>query len=250
MTDRSDLRPWLRLGYVSPHPTVDTLAYEIYRMAPPGLMLVTTGLRISDYTAESVHEQLPAFHAAISLLRARRVERVILSGVPIAIALGRERTIRLLEEASAAAEVQVDTDLEAIIAGVQHLGVRRVAIATRWSALVNDQLVRYLSDARIEVVDIVSSPRTIGENAQLDDTTGMGLALDLGRRAMESAARPEGVIMPGARWIAIHALQELEAEFDRPLFLNHASGLWAALRHHESPTPITEWGRLLASLRP
>lgn len=240
--------PWFRLGYVTPHPTVDTLAYEIYRIAPPGVMLVTTGLRIADYTPQAVDEQLPALHQAVSLLHDRRVDRIVLSGVPIAVALGRGRMRRLLDDASEQAGVPVDTDLEAIIAGVVHLGIGRVAIATRWSDDVNDGLVRYLAEADIEVVDTVSSARSIRENAEMDDATGMQLASELGRRAMRSPAAPDGVIMPGARWIAIHALEELESESDRPLFLNHASALWSALRHHGYTDPITGWGRLLGSL--
>jgi maleate cis-trans isomerase len=242
------LLPWYRLGYVTPHPTVDTLAYEIYRIAPAGVMLVTTGIQIADYTPEAVDEQLPAFHRAVSLLRDRRVDRIVLSGVPIAVALGRGGMKRLLDQASARAGVPVDTDLEAIIAGVVHLGIDRVAIATRWSDDVNDGLVRYLAEADIEVVDIVSSARSIGENAAMDDATGMALAIELGRRAMQSSAAPGGVIMPGARWIAIHALEDLETEFDRPLFLNHASALWHALHHHGYAGAIGGWGRLLASL--
>jgi arylmalonate decarboxylase len=242
------LLPWFRLGYVTPHPTVDTLAYEIYRMAPPGFMLVTSGLEIADYTPDAVEAQLPAFHHALALLRARRVDRVVLGGVPIALALGRARTLGLLDEAGEEAGAPVDTDLEAIIAGARHLGIDRVAIATRWSDDVNAGLVRYLADADIEVVDTVSSARSIGQNAEMDDATGMQLAIELGRRAMRSAAAPDAVIMPGARWIAIHALEELETESGRPLFLNHASALWHALKHHGYADPVTGWGRLLASL--
>ena len=242
------LLPWFRLGYVTPHPTVDTLAYEIYRMAPPGFMLVTSGLEIADYTPDAVESQLPAFHHALALLRARRVDRVVLGGVPIAVALGRARMLRLLDEASEEAGTPIDTDLEAIIAGARHLGIHRVAIATRWSDDVNAGLVRYLADADIEVVDTVSSARSIGQNADMDDATGMQLAIELGRRAMQSAAAPDAVIMPGARWIAIHALGELEEEFGRPLILNHASALWHALHHGGYAEPITGWGRLLASL--
>ena len=242
------LLPWFRLGYVTPHLTVDTLAYELYHVAPPGLMLVTTGLAITDYTPDAVEDQLPAFHQAISLLQARRVDRIVLSGVPIAIALGRARTLAVLDAARGRAGVPVDTDLEAIIAGVQNLGIERVAIATRWTDDINQGLTRYLAAADIEVVDTISSARSISENAELDDSTGMRLATELGRRAFESPAGPDGVIMPGARWITIHALQELESAYDRPLFLNHAAGLWAALRQQGYRKPISGWGRLLASL--
>jgi len=160
----------------------------------------------------------------------------------------RRHVCGLLDEAREEAGAPVDTDLEAIIAGARHLGIDRVAIATRWSDDVNAGLVRYLADADIEVVDTVSSARSIGQNAEMDDVTGMRLALDLGRRAMQSASSPDAVIMPGARWIAIQALEELETESGRPLFLNHASALWHALNQHGYADPVTGWGRLLASL--
>jgi arylmalonate decarboxylase len=244
----ADLRPWYRLGYVTPHPTVDTLTYELYRMAPPGVMIVTTGLEIADYSASAVDAQLPAFDRAVGLLRERRVDRIVLSGVPIAAALGRTRMHALLDETADAAGVPVDTDLEAIIAGVRHLGIDRVAIATRWRDDVNQALSAYLGEAGIEVVDVVSDGRTMRQNAELDDATGMRLASELGARALSSRASPDGVIMPGGRWIAIHALEPLEAQFGRPVFLNFASVLWAALHDHGYDRPIPGWGRLLASL--
>ena len=244
----ADLLPWYRLGYVSPHPTVDTLAYELYRMAPPGLMVVTTGVALAAYDRDAVEEQLPALRGAIEQLRSRRVNRIVVSGVPLAAALGRERMQELLDSFSTAAGVPVDTDLEAIIAGLRHLGVARVALATRWQPDVTAAVAAYLGGAGVDVVDTFSDGRSIQENAALDDATGMRLALELGERAMASTQAPDGVVMPGGRWVAIHVLEPLEAKHGRPLFLNFAAALWAALHAHGYRQPIRGWGRLLASL--
>jgi arylmalonate decarboxylase len=244
----ADLRPWYRLGYVSPHPTVDTMAYEIYRMAPPGFMLVTAGLAIGDYTRAAVEAELPALGRAVSLLVERRVQRIVLSGVPIAAALGRARVLTLLEDAGGRAGVTVDTDLEAIVAGAYHLGVRKVALATRWKDDVNRALTTYLAEAGIEVLGLASSPGAMADNARLDDAGGMALATRLGAEALRSAPAAEALIMPGARWVAIHTLETLEREHGRPVLLNHASALWAALRSARYDRPVVGWGRLLGSL--
>jgi maleate cis-trans isomerase len=243
-----DAGPWYRLGYISPHPVVDTLAYELYRMAPPGLMLATTGLEIADYTQSAVENQLRDLRRAVGRLVERRVDRIVLSGVPLAAALGRTRMRHILEEASTAASVAVDTDLEAIIAGAGHLGVRRVALATRWHDDVNQAVTRYLADAGIGVVDVVSDARSMRENASLDDATGIELARDLGARALASNPTAEGLVMPGGRWLAIDAIEPLEESFGRPVFVNFAAALWAALHAHGYDRPIAGWGRLLASL--
>jgi maleate cis-trans isomerase len=243
-----DAAPWYRLGYVSPHLVVDTLAYEIYRMAPPGLMLATTGLEIADYTPAAVEAQLPDFRRAVTRLVERRVDRVVLSGVPLAAGLGRPRMRQILDEAAEAAGVPVDTDLEAIVAALAGLGARRVALATRWHEDVNRAVAAYLADAGVEVLGIESDARSMRENARLDDSTGIRLAHDLGARALSATPRAEALVMPGGRWLAIDAVEPLEARFGCPVVVNFAAALWAALHDHGYDRPIRGWGRVLASL--
>lgn len=240
--------PWFRLGYVSPHPVVDTITYELYRMAPPGVIVATAGIEIADYTLESVEEQLPRLERVMKLLVERRVERVVVSGVPLAVALGRRRVLEFLSRMESGLGVRVDTDLEAIIAAANHLRLRRVALGTRWKPDVNDGLAAYLAEAGVEVVAAVSESRTMRENAVLDDGTGMQLALELGRAALSGPEEPDGAILPGGRWIAAHAAPILEREFDRPVLLNYSSGLWAALRDQGYGKAVAGWGRLLESL--
>jgi len=44
----SIISPWYQLGYVIPHLYTDLDAYQFYRVAPEGMMLVTTGLNLND----------------------------------------------------------------------------------------------------------------------------------------------------------------------------------------------------------
>jgi maleate cis-trans isomerase len=248
MMPSDDLRPWLRIGVVTPHPLNDTLPYEFYKMVPPGVMLMTAGLEISDYTREAVEAQLPALDRRVESLMKRGAQRVVLSGVPLAMALGRERTRALLKQLESRFAVTTDTDLEAIIAGIQRVGVRRVGIATRWKSPMNNRLSEYLAGAGIEVAAVASSGRSMEENASLDDATGIALAMELSEKLLGSSDPVEGVIMPGGRWITIGAIRDLEAKFSRPVVTNHTASLWAALRAAGYKKSVTGWGRLLQSL--
>ena len=42
------ISPWYQLGYVIPHLYTDLDAYQFYRVAPEGMMLVTTGLNLKE----------------------------------------------------------------------------------------------------------------------------------------------------------------------------------------------------------
>lgn len=243
-----DLRPRLRIGYVTPHPLNDTLQYEIHLMAPSGIMLMTAGLEISDYSAEAVEDQLDVLHRRIRSLMRRGAQRIVIAGVPVAIALGRKRMQQLLVEIATRTGVPADTSLEAIITAAKHLGARRITAATRWHNAVNERLSAYLIDAGLEPVGIASSGRTMEENAGLDDETGMKLASDLGREALSLAPSAEALMMPGSRWITLAAVRELEGEFGIPVLTGHSAGLWAALHAAGIREAAPGNGKLLASL--
>ena len=89
-------------------------------------MLVTTGLNLQGHSLEAVERELPAFWDAVDLFAKRKVDRIALSGVPVASMLGRKRMRELLAEAQSRSGLPCDTDLEAHVATLKHFGARRM----------------------------------------------------------------------------------------------------------------------------
>jgi arylmalonate decarboxylase len=247
----SVISPWYRLGYVIPHLYTDLDAYQFYRVAPEGMMLVTTGLDLKDYTLPAVEQELPALRQRFDLFANKKVDRIALSGVPVASVLGRKRMREILAEGQNRTGIACDTDLEAHIAVLQHFGATRIALATRWPDAVNAALTRYLADAGIEVIACRSRPRTLEQNKKAAAADDHLLALELGGQALREAPGAQALLMPGGLWHAIHAVPLLEAEHGRPVLLNILSTIWTALRAAGSRMPVRpdpRWGKLLASL--
>ena len=245
--------PWHQLGYIIPHRYTDLDSYQFYKVAPEGMMLVTTGLNLAEYTLESVEAQMPAFYSALDLLAKKPVDRISLSGVPVAAALGRKRMLALLEEARARTSLECDTDAEAHIATLKHLGINKIAIASRWSDAVNAGLIAYLADAGIEVLACKSRGRSLSQNKAASALADHELALALGREALQEAPEAQALLMPGGLWFAIHAIPILEAEFRKPVLLNILSTTCSALRscpqrfENSIPKADPHWGMVLAS---
>lgn len=65
-------------------------------------------------------------------------------------------TFRLLADSQDNFGVPVDTAGEAVVAAMQHLGVRKIAVGSRWADEVNNTLIQYLEDAGIEVLPMTS----------------------------------------------------------------------------------------------
>jgi maleate cis-trans isomerase len=249
----SPVVPWLQLGYIIPHRYTDLDAYQFYRVAPEGMMLVTTGLDLAEYTLASVESQMPAFHSCLDLLARKPVDRIALSGVPVAAALGRERMLRLLADATERTKLVCDTDLEAHIDTLKHLGLRRIALVTRWSEAVNTALIAYLESAGIEVLAHRSRGRSLSQNKAANSLADHELALELGRDVMTATPHAQALLMPGGLWFAIHAVPMLEAQFNKPVLLNILSTTSNALRAYAKAKPSVpipradpRWGMVLA----
>ena len=247
----SVVSPWYQLGYVIPHLYTDLDAYQFYRVAPEGMMLVTTGLDLKDYTLAAVERELPVLWQRFDLLAKKKVDRISLSGVPVASALGRKKMREILAEGEARTGIPCDTDLEAHITTLRHFGATRIALATRWPDAVNAALTRYLAEADIEVIACRSRARSLAENKQSSVADDHLLALELGGQVLREAPDAQALLMPGGLWFAIHAVPLLEAEHGRPVLLNILSTTCAALhaageRMLHRPDP--RWGRVLASL--
>jgi len=245
------IHPWYQLGYVIPHLYTDLDAYQFYRVAPEGMMLLTTGLDLKDYTLTAVEAELPALWQRFDLLAKKKVDRLSLSGVPVASALGRKKMREILAEGQKRTGIACDTDLEAHIATLQHFGATKIALATRWPESVVGGLTRYLAEAGIEVIAVASRVRTLEENKHSNASADHDLALELGRQALRQAPQAQALLMPGGLWHAIHAVPMLEAEFGKPVLLNILSTTWAALRSAGKRMlhrPDPRWGKVLASL--
>jgi hypothetical protein len=52
------VNPWYYLGYIIPHLYTDMDAYQFYRIAPEGMILVTTQLNLQDRTLAAVENEL------------------------------------------------------------------------------------------------------------------------------------------------------------------------------------------------
>jgi len=247
----SIISPWYQLGYVIPHLYTDLDAYQFYRIAPEGMMLVTTGLNLTEYSLAAVERELPTLWHRFDLLAKKKVDRISLSGVPVASALGRAKMLEILAEARARTGLPCDTDLEAHIATLQHLGATRIALATRWPEAVNAALTSYLSEAGIEVLACRSRGRSLAQNKASSAADDHQLAIELGGQVLRETPAAQALLMPGGLWYAIHAVPLLEAEHGRPVLLNILSTTWAALhaaRDHIQRRPDPRWGRILASI--
>ena len=88
------LIPRFRYGVINPRAPGKVqrgLSYQFYRIVPPDVMEISTGLGLEDYAPQAVEKAISNYWDCVHALMEEKVDVIVLGGVPISVRLGRPR---------------------------------------------------------------------------------------------------------------------------------------------------------------
>ena len=228
------LLPRFRYGVIHPRANEEFQrgpAYQLYRLVPLDVMEISTGLGLENYTPEGVEKAVGNYWKCVEVLAKEKADLIIFSGAPISGVLGRPRVVDLLRQTKEKTGISADAPLEALIAAMNHLGLKTLTIGSRWADAVNEAIIRYLEAGGIKVVGITKRNQWAAEAFAMSLEEGLKLALDVGREAAKLAPEADAVAVPGGAAMALHVIPALEEEFGKPAFTNMSVEVWKDLVH-------------------
>lgn len=221
--------------------------YQFYRIVPLDVMEIAVGLGIRDYTQERVEEAIGNFWSCVDILAKERVNRIILGGAPVSAQLGRARVQSLLRELENKTGIAGDGPVEAVIAAMKRLGLRKIAVGSRWADELNARVAAYLAEGGLEVVGMTARGQWAAQAFAMSFEEGLRAALDVGREAARVAPDAEAVWVAGGAAMALHVIPAIEEEFGKPVFTNLSAEVWNGLVRTRVIDPVQLWGALLAN---
>src|ERR1044071_2322364 len=153
----NQLLPRFRYGVIHPRAHEDLQrgpGYQLYRLVPLDVMELATGLGLENYTAEVVEKAIVNYWDCVERLAKEKADVIIFGGAPISAVLTRPRVVELLRQTKEKTGIPADAPLEALIAAMNHLGLKTLTIGSRWADAVNEAMTRYLEAGGIKVVGI------------------------------------------------------------------------------------------------
>jgi maleate cis-trans isomerase len=222
-------------------------SYQFYKIVPTDVMQVVCPLGIEDYTQEKVEKAIVHFWDRVDKLAGEEVDNIILGGAPVSAQLGRDRVRSLLEELEKKTGIPGDGPIEAVIAAMQHLGLKKIAVGSRWADELNAKVGAYLKAGGLEVVGITSRGQWAETAFGMTFEEGLQTALDVGREAAELDPSVDAVWVAGGAAMALHVIPALEEEYHKPFFTNLSAEVWHGLVHTKVIDPVQNWGTLLAT---
>jgi arylmalonate decarboxylase len=214
------------------------------KLLPDDVVFIESGFELTDYTPEGDEEGAARYFDRVDEVAAQKVDRIGWQGLPISAQLGRERSLKMIAETAKRTGVPAGSDAEDVIEAFKHMGVKTIAIASRWATPLNKRLVEYFEHGGLKVASITTEGQMGAQAFNMSLDQGIKLAFQLSRRAMKEAPKAEGLLVAGGTWRSLGCLPPLEDEFGIPVVSNPSASIWRVMHEGWAP-PVKGWTRLL-----
>jgi len=240
--------PKHKVGVLLPLAIVDNAAYEFYRLAPPGVMLVMIPIGLAEFSAADVERALfKPLASNLDKLMEREIDLVVQSGTPLPILIGVAAHDRMIDFMAKHTGGPASSTVLAVGRAARHLGVKKLALVNKWSDAMNKTLGEFLAREGVAVCGVAAKEMAPAEFQKISSGDHMALAYELGRRAFRDNPDCDAIYIGGGTWLAQPVAARLEEEFGKPAICNQTAQLWDILHLLKDWQPIKGHGRLLAA---
>ena len=233
-----------RLGFLVPpgNPTVEA---ETMALAPSGVSLhfhrMAAGGGIPgalDNQDSRTRTMVEGLDDSVALLAMVKPDIIIVAHTATSYYLGRQREAELLARLSEASGVRVATAFGSVVAALERLGVKRVALGAPYSAETTAQGHAHLEAHRFTVVHSQNLP---GVSNIYDETAERAYGL----ARLVDRPEAEAVFLSGTGMPTLSVLELLEQDLQKPAISSASAMMWHALRACGVHQTIPGYGRLL-----
>jgi maleate isomerase len=232
-----------RIGFLVP-PGNSTLEPEMMELAPQGVSLHFTRMHAEGPAGTHAGQeernlsQVASVPECVKLLAMVSPKVIAMAHTATSYTLGQQREAELVAQMEALSEARFITAFGSVLAAFSHLGVRRIAYGTPYSADMTARGRQHLETCGLTVVSSghLANVRNIyEENSER--------AYALGRQVDHASA--DVIFLSGVGMPTLEALQALEEDTGKPVISAASAMMWHALRTAGVHGSIKGYGQLL-----
>jgi maleate cis-trans isomerase len=239
--------PKQKIGVLTPLPVIDNGAYEFYRLVKDRIMLVMIPVGLREFSSKDVERVFAPVDSYLDKLMERRVDIVVQSGVPLPALIGVEAHDRLIAHIADYTRRPATSSILGVVESAKRLGIKRLALANKWSDEMNRTLGEFFSRENIAIAGVAAKVLAPSEFQKMSGDDNIQLAYELGRQALRELRDADGLYIGGGAWLSQPVAEALEEEFGKPVITNVAAMIRNVLTQLKCWAPIEGHGRLLGA---
>ncbi len=233
-----------RIGSIQPS-RGDTFTYEFYKVAPDGVVLVTTSTNIRELTDSEFERALSEYEKAGKTLATEEVDFILVGGTPVIALKGHGADLEIARRIQEATRIPALHNFTAVIEALRRLNVKRVVVVTPYRDAVNVRHKQFLESNGFDVVKIRGLQ--IERNVEIAKTPPYA-AYRLAKETFREAPDAEGIYISCSRWQTLSFIEALERDLKVPVVTNSQASMWAAFSRTGVGETRAGFGQLLKSL--
>ncbi len=235
-----------RIGFICPSQTGESFLHEFPMVAPEGVSLMLTTMKIQALTRDNIGASLATVQQVTGELAANHADIAILGGSPTITYGGfgfDQEIIRQMKEA--APNIPCTTSQTGAVLALRRLGAKKVAIASPFSDHQNDLLKKFLEDSGFQV------PSTKGLDVPIQGLGGMAsyASYRVAKDAFNQAPDVDAVYMPCAQMPTFKNIAQLESDLGVPVISSFQAMLWHVFEMLNIRDPKPGYGSLFDTLK-
>ncbi|KQX96090.1 aspartate/glutamate racemase family protein [Variovorax sp. Root473] len=201
------------------------------------------GLGLGEISTRGYTEVIDSVIGKALELKEEGASAVSLMGTSLSFFRGVAFTRQLKREMEQATSLPCTTMSDAVVAGLRHLKVRRVAVATAYIDEVNAQLRTYLEQSDFEPLAL--------EGLAISDVQAVGqvsteVLVDLCLKVFDDQPGADGLLISCGGLVTLDAVREVEARLQVPVVSSSPAGFWDLVRTAGLDARSPGQGRLFA----
>ena len=201
------------------------------------------GLGLGEISTRGYLDVIDSVVEKAVALKEEGVSAVSLMGTSLSFFRGAAFNQQLEAEMARATGLPCTTMSNAVVGGLRHLGVRRVAVATAYIDEVNVHLRRYLEQSDIETLGL--------EGLSISDVQVVGqvptqVLVDLCIKVFDAQPGADGVLISCGGLVTLDAVREVEARLQVPVVSSSPAGFWDLVGTAGLDPRLSGQGRLFA----
>ena len=207
----------------------------------PGVRFIPRGVGVRNLTPEGYEPAWNGILPAAEYLAEQGVDAIMVIGTSLTFYRGPQEHKRLLEELRKRTGLPVSTMSQAILDGLRDVGVKRVAVATAYSDVVNRRLKELLADdgfdvRSLECFDLLE----FGGPSKKSEADIIALSSS----AVEQAKGADGILISCGGLRTLGVAEPLESKHGLPVVSSATAAFWAAMRLVGESGHVSGYGQL------